>query len=97
MKEEYDGAEPTATSVSALNTLTLAHLTGDRRWRERAVAAIESFGSRLQSQGRSVPLMAAALSTALTPSRRSSSSGRASATTRVRCGGASSARCGRSP
>jgi len=67
-REQYDGAEPSATSVSALNTLALASLTGDRAWRDRAVAAIESFGGLLASQGRSVPLMAAALGTALAPS-----------------------------
>jgi len=67
VKEEHDGAEPSATSVSALNTLTLAHLTGDGRWRERANQAIASLGGRLRSQGRSVPLMAAALATALAP------------------------------
>jgi len=67
-REQYDGAEPSATSVSALNTLALSNLTGDRVWRDRAVAAIESFGGLLQSQGRSVPLMAAALSAALAPS-----------------------------
>jgi uncharacterized protein YyaL (SSP411 family) len=42
LKEDYDGAEPAASSVAALNALTLAHLTGDdtfRRWRERYVLA----------------------------------------------------------
>ena len=67
-KEEHDGAEPSATSVSALNTLTLAHLTGDARWRQRADEALGSLGGRLRTQGKSVPLMAAALATAITPS-----------------------------
>ena len=31
LKEDYDGAEPSASSVSVLNALTLAHLTNDRR------------------------------------------------------------------
>ena len=66
-KEEYDGAEPSATSVSAHNTLVLAHLTGDSGWRAQAEAAITSFGGRLRSQGRGVPLMAAALAVSLTP------------------------------
>ncbi len=67
-REQYDGAEPSAMSVSALNTLVLANLTGERAWRDRAARAIESVGSLLASQGRSVPLMAAALTTALAPS-----------------------------
>ena len=29
LKEDYDGAEPAASSVAVLNLLTLAHLTGD--------------------------------------------------------------------
>jgi uncharacterized protein YyaL (SSP411 family) len=66
-KEEYDGAEPSATAVSAHNTLVLAHITGDSRWRAQAEAAIASFGGRLRSQGRGVPLMAAALAASLAP------------------------------
>jgi uncharacterized protein YyaL (SSP411 family) len=63
LKEEYDGAEPAASSMSALNLLALAHLTG----REKTAAAIEqvlaSFGERLTGMGRAVPMMLAALST----------------------------------
>ena len=29
LKEDYDGAEPAASSVSVLNLLTLSHLTAD--------------------------------------------------------------------
>ncbi len=32
MKEDYDGAEPTASSVSVLNLLTLSHLVADAQW-----------------------------------------------------------------
>jgi uncharacterized protein len=64
-KEEYDGAEPSASSVSAHNNLVLAHITGESRWREQANRAIASFGARLRSQGRGVPLMAAALAASL--------------------------------
>jgi uncharacterized protein YyaL (SSP411 family) len=62
MKEDYDGAEPAPTSVSAINLLTLAHLTGERAYTDRAMEAIASFGGRLEDQGRAVPFMAAALS-----------------------------------
>ncbi|MDH4064359.1 MAG: thioredoxin domain-containing protein [Acidobacteriota bacterium] len=67
-KDEYDGAEPSATSVSAINTITLARLTGEASWRQRAERAMASFGARLRSQGRGVPLMAAAVATAHAPS-----------------------------
>ena len=62
MKEDYDGAEPSPTSVSAMNLLTLAHLTGERSYTDRASKAIASFGGRLEEMGRAVPFMAAALS-----------------------------------
>jgi uncharacterized protein YyaL (SSP411 family) len=66
MKEDYDGAEPSPTSVAAINLLTLAHLTGERAYTDRAIEAIASFGGRLEDQGRAVPLMAAALSMSIT-------------------------------
>jgi uncharacterized protein YyaL (SSP411 family) len=66
MKEDYDGAEPSPTSVSAMNLLTLAHVTGERAYTDRAGKAIASFGGRLEEQGRAVPLMAAALSMSIT-------------------------------
>ncbi|MGE0866021.1 MAG: thioredoxin domain-containing protein [Vicinamibacterales bacterium] len=65
MKEDYDGAEPSPTSVSAMNLWTLAHLTGEAAYGTRAAEAIASFGGRLEDQGRAVPLMAAALSASL--------------------------------
>ena len=60
MKEQYDGAEPAASSVASLNLLALAHLTGDSTMAARAEAAMASFQPHL---GRSVPLMLTALST----------------------------------
>ncbi len=36
MKEDYDGAEPSASGVGAWNLTVLAHLTGDRTYSERA-------------------------------------------------------------
>jgi len=65
MKEDYDGAEPAPTSVAAMNLLTLAHLTGERAYSDRAADAIASFGGRLEDMGRAVPFMAAVLSTSI--------------------------------
>ncbi len=79
MKEDYDGAEPSPTSVSALNLLTLSHLTGESTYRARADEAIASFGARLEEMGRAVPLMAAALSTAIASSEQIIIIGRAGA------------------
>ena len=62
MKEDYDGAEPTASSVSVLNLLVLSHLVSDARWGDRIERTLRLFGTRLEQMGRGVPLMAAALS-----------------------------------
>jgi uncharacterized protein len=63
MKEEYDGAEPTASSVSVLNLLTLSHLMDNSQWTRRVERTLRLFGARLEQMGRAVPMMAAALST----------------------------------
>ncbi len=65
MKEDYDGAEPTASSVSVLNLLTLSHLVHDAAWADRIERTLRLFGSRLEQMGRGVPMMAAALSTSI--------------------------------
>ncbi len=65
MKEDYDGAEPTASSVAVLNLLTLSHLVPDSAWDDRIERTLRLFATRLEQMGRGVPLMAAALSTYL--------------------------------
>jgi hypothetical protein len=62
MKEDYDGAEPTASSVAAFNLLILSHLVPDPAWTERLERTFRYFGTRLEQMGRAVPMMAAALS-----------------------------------
>jgi uncharacterized protein len=62
LKEDYDGAEPAASSVSALNTLTMSHLTGDDRMRQRAQRTIARYGVRIGAAARSIPMMLCALS-----------------------------------
>ncbi|HXG90273.1 MAG TPA: thioredoxin domain-containing protein [Vicinamibacterales bacterium] len=62
MKEEYDGAEPSASGVGAHNLLVLAHLTGEMRYDARAREVFTGFGARLSTHGRTVPMMSAALS-----------------------------------
>jgi uncharacterized protein YyaL (SSP411 family) len=61
LKEDYDGAEPSATSVSVHNLLAFAHL-GEGNHESYARRAIGAFADRLESQGRAVPMMASALS-----------------------------------
>ena len=62
LKEDYDGAEPAASSVAALNVLTLAHLTGDTSYREKAERTLARYGQRVGAAARVVPFMLCALS-----------------------------------
>ncbi len=62
MKEDYDGAEPSATSVAVSNLLVLAHLTGDAAWRARIERTLQGASARLTGAGRSVPMLLAGLS-----------------------------------
>jgi uncharacterized protein len=62
LKEDYDGAEPSATSVSVLNLLTLSHLTDDERFERSINRAFGMFASRIEMGARTVPMMMAALS-----------------------------------
>jgi hypothetical protein len=62
MKEDYDGAEPSATSVSVANLLVLAHLTGDAVWQSRVERTFQGAAVRISSSPRSVPMMLAGLS-----------------------------------
>jgi len=63
LKEEYDGAEPAASSVAALNLLTLGHLTGDAAMAEKVERTFGMCAAHAAMRGRAVPMMLAALST----------------------------------
>jgi len=63
LKEDYDGAEPAASSVSVLNLLALSHLTADPGMAEKIEKTFGAFAERLTQLGRAVPMMLAALST----------------------------------
>ena len=62
LKEDYDGAEPSASSVSVLNVLTLAHLTDDAAARAKAERTLARYGPRAGRAARVIPLMLAGLS-----------------------------------
>jgi uncharacterized protein YyaL (SSP411 family) len=62
LKEDYDGAEPAASSVAALNALTLAYLTGEASHREKAERTLARYGRRVGAAARVVPFMLCALS-----------------------------------
>ncbi|MBI4885481.1 MAG: thioredoxin domain-containing protein [Acidobacteria bacterium] len=62
LKEEYDGAEPAASSVAVMNLLVLSHLTGDEAMAARIERTFGAFARVMSTQGRGVPMMLAALS-----------------------------------
>ena len=57
LKEDYDGAEPSAASVTTRNLLTLAHLTGDQSCRAQAERALERYGPQIGRVARVMPFM----------------------------------------
>ncbi len=57
LKGDYDGAEPTGNSMSALNLLRLGWITGNTEWLKRAGATIEAFGGRLNEYPSILPQM----------------------------------------
>jgi uncharacterized protein len=62
LKEDYDGAEPSASSVSVLNLIVLSHLTGDQSAAEQVERTLKLFAPRLTGAPRAVPMMLSALS-----------------------------------
>lgn len=61
MKEDYDGAEPSANSVSAMHLLRLAQLTDNPDYAARADQTLAAFSRRLTRAPHAMPSMLAAL------------------------------------
>ncbi len=70
LREDYDGAEPSANSVAVSNLLRLALWYESENWRERAEAVLAGFAARLTAQPQALPLMCAHLEAAAAPPRR---------------------------
>ena len=66
-REEYDGAEPSASSVAVMNLLLLARLTGRAGYQAKAERVLGAWSGRLGTNPRVAPFMLAALSTAHLP------------------------------
>ena len=62
-RSDYDGAEPTASSISVMNLLVLSHLVENQQWNHQIERTLRLFAARLEQVGRAVPMMASALST----------------------------------
>lgn len=64
MKEDYDGAEPAASSIAVGNLLRLSALAGPERaqqLRERAARAAGAFRERLSEMALAMPQMCCSL------------------------------------
>ncbi|MFL6569177.1 MAG: thioredoxin domain-containing protein [Chthoniobacterales bacterium] len=61
MKEDNDGAEPSASSVAALNLLRLSELRDQPAYRERAERTIAAFAPQLERFPSALPQMLVAL------------------------------------
>jgi hypothetical protein len=59
LKEDYDGAEPAAASVTVRNLIALSHLAGDDALAARARRTLERYGSQIGRVARIMPLMLA--------------------------------------
>jgi uncharacterized protein YyaL (SSP411 family) len=70
MKDNYDGAEPSANSVAAMNLLRLWQVTDRTDWRDKADATFAAFAGRLGTQSTAVPQLVAALDFSLSKPRQ---------------------------
>jgi uncharacterized protein YyaL (SSP411 family) len=57
LKEDYDGAEPSANSMSALNLLRLSTLVDRPLWSRRAQQILAASAANLRQQPHAVPLL----------------------------------------
>jgi uncharacterized protein YyaL (SSP411 family) len=62
LKEDYDGAEPSASSVAVLNALTLAYLVDDEDARRKAERTLGRYGPHAGRAARVIPMMLCGLS-----------------------------------
>jgi uncharacterized protein YyaL (SSP411 family) len=65
LKEEYDGAEPAASSTAAMNLFRLASLTGDDARRERGRRTIAALRGRWEEAPQAMPQLLCAFESAL--------------------------------
>jgi uncharacterized protein YyaL (SSP411 family) len=70
MKEDYDGAEPSPSSISALNLVKLSQITNDTKMRERADKTLAAYADGLAQMPSAMPQMLCALDAALNKSRQ---------------------------
>ncbi len=70
LKEDYDGAEPSANSVAALNLLRLSRMLGDEGEVKKAEQIFSLSGLTLEGMPAAVPQLLVALGYSLAPGRQ---------------------------
>lgn len=70
LKDDYDGAEPSANSVSALNLLRLARMTHEADYSDRATKLLISMAPAIQRMPHTMPQMLVAWQLHQTPARQ---------------------------
>ncbi len=61
MRDDYDGAEPSANSVAAMNLLRLWQMTDRDEWKGKADQTLSAFSNPLQQSPTALPQLVAAL------------------------------------
>ena len=70
MKDDYDGAEPSANSIAIMNLLRLNHMLGNAQTLEKAQSSLDSFSVNLSNQPSGMPQMLVAVDHFLHPTRQ---------------------------
>lgn len=70
MKEDYDGAEPSPNTISALNLLRLSHLLGDSALSEKAERTLKTLAGQMQQSPLATPMGLVALDAYLSPAEQ---------------------------
>jgi uncharacterized protein YyaL (SSP411 family) len=70
MKDDYDGAEPSANSIAVMNLLRLNHMLGNAQSMEKAQSALAHFSTNLSNRPSGMPQMLVALGHSLNPTRQ---------------------------
>jgi uncharacterized protein YyaL (SSP411 family) len=70
MKDDNDGAEPAASSISAVNLLRLSQLHDDKQMTDRARKTIDAFAMTLSNFPSAMPQMLVALDFSLSKPRQ---------------------------
>ena len=70
MRDAYDGAEPSANSIAAMNLLRLAEMANRPPWRDQAHKVFLAFSRQIEQSPETLPQMVSAIDFALSKPRQ---------------------------